>query len=128
MKIPVFAGASASLKRPEPTVPPLSMARLSMFVLLALAVAVGVRAEEDTVDVNTADVNTADVNTADVNDAQTIARVLVGVGQTKAEAIVAYREENGRFEDLEDLARVRGIGEATLKRNESRISLGDEED
>ena len=120
MKIPVFAGASASLKRPEPTVPPLSMARLSMFVLLALAVAVGVRAEEDTVDVNTADVNTA--------DAETIARVLVGVGQTKAEAIVAYREENGRFEDLEDLARVRGIGEATVKRNESRISLGDEED
>ena len=96
------------------------MARLSMFVLLALAVAVDVRAEEDTIDVNTADVNTA--------DAQTIARVLVGVGQTKAEAIVAYREENGRFEDLEDLTRVRGIGEATVKRNESRISLGDEED
>ena len=115
MKIPVFARASASLKRPEPTVPPLSMARLSMFVLLALAVAVGVRAEEDRVDVNTA-------------DAQTIARVLVGVGQTKAEAIVAYREENGRFEDPEDLSRVRGIGEATVKRNESRISLGDEED
>ena len=39
-------------------------------------------------------------------DAETIARVLVGVGQTKAEAIVAYREENGRFEDLEDLTRV----------------------
>ena len=91
------------------------MARLSMFVLLALAVALGVRAEEERVDVNTA-------------DAETIAQVLVGVGQSKAEAIVAYREENGRFEDLEELARVRGIGEATIKRNESRISLGDEED
>ena len=86
-----------------------------MFVLLALAVAVGVRAEEERVDINTA-------------DAETIARVLVGVGQSKAEAIVAYREENGRFEDVEDLALVRGIGEATVKRNESRISLGDEED
>ena len=43
-----------------------------------------------------------DVNTA---DAETIARVLVGVGQSKAEAIVAYREENGRFESVEDLAR-----------------------
>ncbi len=86
-----------------------------MFVLLALAVALGVRAEEERVDVNTA-------------DAETIAQVLVGVGQSKAEAIVAYREENGRFEDLEELARVRGIGEATIKRNESRISLGDEED
>ena len=114
MKIPVFARASASRKQPESTVPPLSMARLSMFVLLALAVALGARAEEEArVDINTA-------------DAETIAQVLVGVGQTKAEAIVAYREENGRFEDLEDLTRVRGIGEATVKRNESRISLGDE--
>ena len=86
-----------------------------MFVLLALAVAVGVRAEEERVDINTA-------------DAETIARVLVGVGQSKAEAIVAYREGNGRFEDVEDLALVRGIGKATVKRNESRISLGDEED
>ncbi len=115
MKIPVFARASASRKQPESTVPPLSMARLSMFVLLALAVALGARAEEEArVDINTA-------------DAETIARVLVGVGQTKAEAIVAYREENGRFEDPEELARVRGIGEATVKRNESRILLGDEE-
>ena len=94
---------------------PLSMARLSLFVLLALGVALGARAEEERVDVNTA-------------DAETIAQVLVGVGQSKAEAIVAYREENGRFEDLEDLAKVRGIGEATVRRNEDRISLGDEED
>ena len=117
MKIPVLARASgaSAQKQTERAVPPLSMARLSMFVLLALAVALGVRAEEERVDVNTA-------------DAETIAQVLVGVGQSKAEAIVAYREENGRFEDLEELARVRGIGEATIKRNESRISLGDEED
>ena len=94
---------------------PLSMARLSLFVLLALGVALGARAEQERVDVNTA-------------DAETIARVLVGVGQSKAEAIVAYREENGRFEDLEDLAKVRGIGEATVRRNEDRISLGDEGD
>ena len=93
---------------------PLSMMRLAIFALLALAVALGAQAEEMRVDVNTA-------------DAETIARVLVGVGQSKAEAIVAYREENGRFESVEDLARVRGIGEATIRRNEARISLGDEE-
>ena len=117
MKFPMFARASVSQKQPEKerTGPRFSMARLAMFALLALAVAVGARAEEERVDVNTA-------------DAETIARVLIGVGQTKAEAIVAYREENGRFEDVEDLALVRGIGEATVKRNEARISLGDEED
>ena len=117
MKNPAFTGDRRVLKsrqQPKPLVMPLSMVRLAMFALLALAVALGAQAEETRVDVNTA-------------DAQTIARVLVGVGQSKAEAIVAYREENGRFESVEDLARVRGIGEATIKRNEARISLGDEE-
>ena len=117
MKNPAFTGDRRVLKsrqQPKPLVMPLSMVRLAMFALLALAVALGARAEETRVDVNTA-------------DAETIARVLVGVGQSKAEAIVAYREENGRFESVEDLARVRGIGEATIRRNEARISLGDEE-
>ena len=117
MKNPAFTGDRRGLKsrqQPKPLVMPLSMVRLAMFALLALAVALGAQAEETRVDVNTA-------------DADTIARVLVGVGQSKAEAIVAYREENGRFESVEDLARVRGIGEATIKRNEARISLGDEE-
>ena len=94
---------------------PLTVARLSLFMLLALGIALGARAEEERVDVNTA-------------DAETIAQVLVGVGQSKAEAIVAYREENGRFEEIEDLAKVRGIGEATVTRNKDRIKLGDEED
>ena len=62
-----------------------------------------------------------------LSDQDAFANILVGVGQSKAEAIVAYREENGRFKSLEDLARVRGIGEATIKRNEARISLGDKE-
>ena len=94
---------------------PLSVVRLSLFMLLALGIALGARAEDERVDVNTA-------------DAETIAQVLVGVGQSKAEAIVAYREENGRFEEIEDLAKVRGIGEATVTRNKDRIKLGDEED
>ena len=69
-------------------------------------------AEPDTVDVNTA-------------DAATIADVLVGVGLRKAAAIVRYREEHGRFSDICDLTRVRGIGEATVTKNESRIDLGE---
>ena len=117
MKNPVFGAhrAASQRKQPESTVMPFSIARLSIFVLLALGIALGARAEEERVDVNTA-------------DAETIARVLVGVGQSKAEAIVAYREENGRFENIEDLALVRGIGEATVKRNEARISLGGDDE
>jgi competence protein ComEA len=59
-----------------------------------------------------------DINHA---DAETIARVLVGIGMSRAEAIVAYREEFGSFASLEELMMVRGVGEVTLKNNQSRI-------
>ncbi len=61
------------------------------------------------------------INTA---DAATLDRVLVGIGPSKAQAIVAYRKANGAFKNAEALADVKGIGPATLKRNAGRISTG----
>ncbi|HSX60457.1 MAG TPA: ComEA family DNA-binding protein [Tahibacter sp.] len=58
------------------------------------------------------------VNTA---DAGTIASNLKGVGQSKAEAIVAYREKNGAFKSVDDLAKVKGIGEKTVAANRELI-------
>jgi competence protein ComEA len=58
------------------------------------------------------------VNTA---DARTIDRVLVGVGPSKAEAIVAYRKANGAFKSADQLASVKGIGLATIEKNRDRI-------
>jgi len=49
--------------------------------------------------------------------------VLVGVGRSKAEAIVAYREANGRFYSLEELLEVKGIGKSTLAKNSGRIII-----
>ncbi|MBS9402308.1 ComEA family DNA-binding protein [Halomonas sp. TRM85114] len=40
---------------------------------------------------------------------------LPGIGQVKASAIVENRETNGPFESADDLSRVDGIGEATVK-------------
>ena len=54
-------------------------------------------------------------------DAQTLASVLVGVGISRAEAIVAYREENGKFYSAEELTAVRGIGDSTIAKNNSKI-------
>ncbi len=62
-----------------------------------------------------------DVNTA---DAATLARVLHNVGQTKAEAIIAHRQENGPFRSIEQLATVKGIGLRTVELNRDRIELG----
>ena len=54
-------------------------------------------------------------------DAETLQRVLSGVGRSRAEAIVAYREANGKFYSAEELTAVRGIGDSTVKKNEDRI-------
>lgn len=52
-----------------------------------------------------------DLNTASAAD---LTR-LPGIGQVKAEAIVAWREEHGGFSAVEELLEVKGIGEATLE-------------
>ncbi|SMF36759.1 competence protein ComEA [Alteromonadaceae bacterium Bs31] len=56
-------------------------------------------------------------------NAETIAQVLTGVGASKAEAIVAYRNDHGRFKSVETLLEVKGIGEATLEKNKGKIVL-----
>ena len=59
-----------------------------------------------------------DINQA---DAKTLANALVGVGLIKAEAIVAWRERNGPFRQVEDLSKVRGIGPKTIEANRAVI-------
>ena len=59
-------------------------------------------------------------------DAETIASVLMGVGVEKGEAIVAYREQHGRFYVAEELTAVKGIGKNTVLKNEARIRIDDE--
>ena len=61
-----------------------------------------------------------DINKA---DAATIAKELNGIGLSKAQAIVTFREKNGAFKSADDLRKVKGIGAKTLERNRSNIRL-----
>ena len=61
-----------------------------------------------------------DINKA---DAATIAKELQGVGLSKAQAIVAYREKNGSFKSADELRKVKGIGAKTLDRNRTNIRV-----
>lgn len=63
--------------------------------------------------------NVVNINTA---DAQELTK-LKGVGEKKAEAIIAWRNENGGFKTVDDLLEVKGIGEATLEANRENISI-----
>ncbi len=61
-----------------------------------------------------------DINKA---DAEALAAALDGIGLVKAQAIVAYRDENGPFITLAELEKVQGVGKATVEKNQHIISL-----
>ncbi len=62
------------------------------------------------------------VNTA---DAEMISKELLGVGLTKARAIVEYRAQNGAFATPEELLKVNGIGPRVLAANTGNIKIED---
>lgn len=59
------------------------------------------------------------LNTADVSKLTT----LTGVGESKALAIIAYREENGPFTSIEDIMNVPGIKEGTYEKIKDKIAI-----
>ncbi|UQS89290.1 helix-hairpin-helix domain-containing protein [Pseudomonas chlororaphis subsp. piscium] len=61
-----------------------------------------------------------DINRA---DAATLQRELLGVGEVKAKAIVAYREANGAFSSVDELLEVKGIGKAILESNWEKLKV-----
>jgi competence protein ComEA len=67
-----------------------------------------------------APVGKINLNTA---DAATLQRELLGIGEVKAQAIVAYREAHGDFASVDELLEVKGIGEATLEKNRDKLSI-----
>lgn len=48
---------------------------------------------------------------------------LQGVGVKTAEAIVEYRQGVGRFSSIDELLKVKGIGQATLAKNRHRLTV-----
>ena len=61
-----------------------------------------------------------DINTA---DAATLAAAINGVGEKRAETIVEYRNTHGPFASVDDLARIKGIGSATIDRNRDSLTV-----
>ena len=59
------------------------------------------------------------INTATLEELMT----LEGVGEAKAKSIIAYREEHGPYQAIEDLLNVSGIGESLLAKIKKNITL-----
>ncbi|MCA8837261.1 MAG: helix-hairpin-helix domain-containing protein [Gammaproteobacteria bacterium] len=52
-----------------------------------------------------------------------LAKGLDGVGVRRAVAIVKHRKENGHFESIDDLAKVKGVSMSLVEKNRDRIIL-----
>ena len=59
------------------------------------------------------------INTADEDMLMT----LPGIGESRAGDIIKYREENGRFENIEDIMNVSGIKESAFSKIENLITV-----
>lgn len=59
------------------------------------------------------------INTAGVSELMT----LTGIGESKAEAIIAYRENVSQFEKNEDIINVSGIGESVYEKIRDSIKV-----
>ena len=67
----------------------------------------------------TTTVDIINLNTATLEQLQT----LPGIGESKAQAIITYREENGRFKSIDELTNVSGIGASTLEKIKNNITI-----
>lgn len=63
--------------------------------------------------------NLININTADEKELQNIK----GVGPALAGRIIEYRENNGAFKSIEEIKKVRGIGEKTFEKMRDSITV-----
>ena len=59
------------------------------------------------------------INTAD----EAALKSLKGIGEKKAKAIIEYRQKNGPFKTVDDLGKVKGIGDKRLGKLKDQVTV-----
>ena len=80
---------------------------------------VGETAENATTKTEDSSKDKVNINTADVSELMTLS----GIGESKAKAIVEYRESNGAFKSIEELMNISGIKEGVFQKIKDSITL-----
>lgn len=76
-------------------------------------------AATDAMVIESAVIESVNINKADENTLAT----LKGIGIKKAQAIIEFRSRNGKFQSIDELLNVKGIGEHVLLANKQRIII-----
>ncbi len=64
-------------------------------------------------------VKVVNINTAGIGELVTLPRI----GNKIAERIIKFRKKNGKFKRIEDIMKVKGIGEKTFNRIKKRLKV-----
>ena len=67
------------------------------------------------------DAQKIDINRADV----WLLQALPGIGKTRAQRIVDYRDQNGLFKNIEELKKVAGIGDDIFEELKNMVTISD---
>ena len=85
--------------------------------------------EEDLADANNQS-NTSEIGDTPVNNSISLNTAtkeelmqLPGIGESKAELIIRYREENGSFQNIEEIKNIKGIGDSIFEKIKANITL-----
>lgn len=96
--------------------------------LLAATLSMGVYAGDTTSQAKAATKNQAsshsqhqiiNINTSSIEQLV----LLKGIGESKAKAIVEYRESKGKFKNIDELINVKGVGPQLVEKNRAVLSL-----
>jgi len=80
---------------------------------------VGEKSEGDDAAMDVIESGSINLNTASLQQLQT----LPGIGAAKAQAIIDYRSEHGDFQSIEDIMKVKGIGEGIFAKIKDKIEV-----
>jgi competence protein ComEA len=71
-------------------------------------------------DATAANQQPVNINTATADQLAT----LKGIGEKRAQAIIAFREQNGPFKSVDDLTSVKGISKKFIEKNRDHLTIG----
>lgn len=92
---------------------------LVLSLLFAFSSSVYAMGEQTQGKASTAKSSKINLNTAGADELVKLPRV----GDKTAQRIIEYRQQNGKFKRIEDIMKIKGIGEKTFKKMEDMITV-----
>lgn len=107
--------------------------QLKVFTKVLFTASIAILLSLSTVVTHAKDVSAVSAVKADVVQQQALVNLnkstfeqllsLKGIGHTKAQAIISYRQQFGDFRSIDELTKVSGIGEKIVNANKLRLSI-----